>query len=133
MIPAGPGNTDAQFELIEAYRPIAYSGTPDFLKVLLDTAQKLGKDVTSLRRGLVSGAALPSSLRQELASRGVEALQCYATADLGLITYESRAREGMIVYANDAFCRATGYSRAELESLSPAQLVAPESIAATRP
>ena len=77
--------------------PRRYVGTPDFLKILLDAAAKSGKDVSSLKRGLVSGAALPSSLRQELAGRGVEVRQCYATADLGVIAYESEARTGMIV------------------------------------
>ena len=65
-------------------------------KIGVHTA-KSGKDASSLNRGLVSGAALPSSLRQELASRGVEVLQCYATAELGIIAYESALREGMIV------------------------------------
>src|SRR2546421_2822535 len=97
VIPGGVGNTEQQVEAIAILKPKGYTGTPDFLKVLLDTAQKLGKDITSIRRGLVSGAALPSSLRQELASRGIEVLQCYATADLGLIAYETSAREGMIV------------------------------------
>ncbi len=97
VIPGGVGNTEQQVDAIAILRPSGYTGTPDFLKILLDTAQKLGKDAASLERGLVSGAALPPSLRQELASRGVEVLQCYATADLGLIAYESQAREGMIV------------------------------------
>ncbi len=97
VIPGGVGNTEQQVEAIAILRPSGYTGTPDFLKILLDAAQKLGKDASSLERGLVSGAALPASLRQELASRGVKVLQCYATADLGLIAYESGAREGMIV------------------------------------
>jgi phenylacetate-coenzyme A ligase PaaK-like adenylate-forming protein len=97
VIPAGVGNTEQQIDAIAHYRPSGYVGTPDFLKILLDTAVKFGKDASSLRRGLVSGAALPASLRQELSSRGVEVLQCYATADLGVIAYESAAREGMIV------------------------------------
>jgi len=97
VIPGGVGNTEQQVDAIAILKPSGYTGTPDFLKILLDTAQKLGKDAASLERGLVSGAALPPSLRQELASRGVEVLQCYATADLGLIAYESQAREGMIV------------------------------------
>ena len=74
-----------------------YVGTPDFLKILLDTAEKTGKDASSIKRGLVSGAALPASLREELRGRGVAVLQCYATAELGVIAYESEAREGMIV------------------------------------
>jgi len=45
VIPAGPGNAEAQFELIEAYRPIGYSGTPDFLKILLDAADSAGRDI----------------------------------------------------------------------------------------
>jgi phenylacetate-coenzyme A ligase PaaK-like adenylate-forming protein len=67
------------------------------LKILIDAAAKTGKDVSSLKRGLVSGAALPGSLRHELAKRGVSVRQCYATADLGVIAYESEAREGMIL------------------------------------
>src|SRR5581483_8449484 len=62
-----------------------------------DAAAKAGRDVSSLRRGLVSGAALPASLRQELAGRGVTVLQCYATADVGVIAYETPAGEGMVV------------------------------------
>jgi phenylacetate-CoA ligase len=67
------------------------------LLTLLETAEKTGKDITSIKRGLVSGAALPASLRDELSKRHVEVLQCYATAELGVIAYESPAREGMIV------------------------------------
>jgi phenylacetate-CoA ligase len=97
IIPAGTGNTEQQLDAIAHFRPSGYVGTPDFLKILLDAAAKAGKDASSLKRGLVSGAALPQSLRQELAARGVNVLQCYATADLGVIAYESEAREGMIV------------------------------------
>jgi phenylacetate-CoA ligase len=97
VIPAGTGNTEQQIEAIEHFRPSAYLGTPDYLKILLDAAAKAGMDASSLKRALVSGAALPLSLRQELAARGVEVCQCYATADVGVIAYESEAREGMIV------------------------------------
>jgi phenylacetate-CoA ligase len=97
IIPGGVGNTEQQLEAIAQYRPSGYSGTPDFLKILLDTAQKTGKDASSFKRGLVSGAALPNSLREELASHGIAVLQCYATAELGIIAYESEVREGMIV------------------------------------
>ena len=97
VIPAGVGNTEQQLEAIVHFKPSGYVGTPDFLKILLDAAAKSAKDVSSLKRGLVSGAALPASLRQELSSRGVAVLQCYATADVGVIAYESEAREGMIV------------------------------------
>ena len=97
VIPAGPGSTEQQLEAIAHLKPAGYMGTPDFLKILLDTAAKAGKDVSSIRRGLVSGAALPGSLRQELSSRGVDVLQCYATAELGIAAYESEAKEGMIV------------------------------------
>src|SRR6186997_676033 len=96
-IPGGVGNTEQQLEAIAHYRPTGYVGTPDFLKILLDTAEKSGKDASSLKRGLVSGAALPASLREELGRRGVAVLQYYATAELGVIAYESEAREGMIV------------------------------------
>ena len=97
VIPGGVGNTEQQLEAITHYKPSGYVGTPDFLKILLDTAEKTGKDASSIKRALVSGAALPASLREELKARGVAVLQCYATAELGVIAYESEAREGMIV------------------------------------
>ncbi|MDA9430554.1 phenylacetate--CoA ligase family protein [Bradyrhizobium sp. CCBAU 51627] len=97
VIPAGPGNTEQQFELIEAYRPVGYSGTPDFLKILLDAAATAGRDVSSIKRALVSGAAFPPSLQAEIKARGVDAYQAFGTADLGLIAFETEAREGMIV------------------------------------
>jgi phenylacetate-CoA ligase len=97
VIPAGPGNTEQQFELIEAYRPVGYSGTPDFLKILLDAAASSGRDVSSIRRALVSGAAFPPSLQAEIKGRGIDAYQAFGTADLGLIAFETEAREGMVV------------------------------------
>jgi phenylacetate-CoA ligase len=75
-------------------------GTPDFLKILLDAAQKSGQDVSCLERGLVSGAALPSSLREELAGRGVTVMQCYAAAETGVIAYETPAGAAMVVNEN---------------------------------
>ncbi|MDH3690967.1 MAG: phenylacetate--CoA ligase family protein, partial [Gammaproteobacteria bacterium] len=72
-------------------------GTPLFLKIILEKVKDTEGDVSSLTKALVSGEALPPSLRAEIAAYGVETLQCYATADLGLIAYESTAREGMII------------------------------------
>src|SRR5262249_47916470 len=89
-----------QVEAIAHFRPSGYLGTPDFLKILLDAAAKAGTDASSLRRALVSGAALPLLLRRGLAARGVEGCQCYATADAGVIAYEREAREGKIVNGN---------------------------------
>jgi phenylacetate-coenzyme A ligase PaaK-like adenylate-forming protein len=97
VIPGGVGNTEQQLEAVAHYRPSGYVGTPDFLKILLDTAAKTGKDASSIKRALVGGAALPASLRAELKQRGVAVLQCYATAELGVAAYESEAMEGMIV------------------------------------
>lgn len=97
VIPAGPGNTEQQFELIEAYRPVGYSGTPDFLKILLDAAANSGRDVSSIKRALVSGAAFPPSLQAEIKARGIDAYQAFGTADLGLIAFETSARDGMVV------------------------------------
>src|SRR4051794_24962652 len=97
VIPAGPGNLEAQFELIEAYRPIGYSGTPDFLKILLDAADKAGRDISCIKRAVVSGAAFPKSLQDEIKSRGIEACQAFGTADLGLIAFETPAHDGMVV------------------------------------
>ncbi len=97
VIPGGVGNTEAQLDAIAQFQPSGYVGTPDFLKILLDAAQKAGKDASSIKRGLVSGAALPPSLRKELGERGVAVKQCYAVAETGVIAYESDALEGMVV------------------------------------
>jgi len=96
-IPGGVGNTEAQLDAIAQLKPSAYVGTPDFLKILLDAAAKADKDASSIKRGLVSGAALPPSLRKELGDRGVAVKQCYAVAEAGVISYESDALEGMIL------------------------------------
>ncbi|WP_374442789.1 phenylacetate--CoA ligase family protein [Stella sp.] len=97
VIPGGVGQTEQQVRAIADLRPDGYAGTPSFLKILLEKAAELGADVSSLTKALVSGEALPPPLRQDLADRGVAVLQCYGTADLGLVAYESPARQGMIV------------------------------------
>ena len=97
VIPAGPGNTEAQLDLIEAFRPNAYAGTPDFLKILLDAAAEKGRDVSSIRKAGVSGAAFPKSLQAAFAERGIVAHQAYATADIGFIAYETGTHDGLVV------------------------------------
>ena len=97
VIPAGPGNKETQLDLIGHYRPRAYVGTPDFLKILLDAGAEAGRDVSSIRRALCSGAALPPSLRAELEGRGVGVRQAYAIADVGLVAYETSGPDGALV------------------------------------
>jgi len=97
VIPGGVGNSDQQLDAISHFKPSGYVGTPDFLKVLLDEAEKSGKNASSLRHALVSGAALPATLRHELSARGVNVLSCYAIAEVGVIAYETDARDGMVV------------------------------------
>jgi phenylacetate-CoA ligase len=96
VIPAGPGNTEQQLDLIEHLRPTAYTGTPDFLKILLDAASTAKREV-SIRRAAVSGAAFPLSLQAEIRARDIDAYQLYATADVGVVAYETSARAGMVV------------------------------------
>ncbi len=97
VFPAGVGQTEIQVAAIAHLKPRAYAGTPSFLKILLDKGAETGADVGSIQRALVSGEALPSSLRGELNGRGVDVLQCYTTADLGVVAYESDSMEGLIV------------------------------------
>jgi phenylacetate-CoA ligase len=97
VIPAGPGNTDQQLDIITHLRPTAYSGTPDFLKILLDAAKAAGRDVSSITKAAVSGAAFGTTLQAEIKACGIDAYQMYATADLGLVAYETAARQGMVV------------------------------------
>lgn len=97
VIPAGPGNTEQQLELISQFRPAAYAGTPDFLKILLDAGSAAGRDMSSIQRAAVSGAAFPPSLQADIAARGIDAYQLYATADVGVIAFETPAREGLVI------------------------------------
>jgi phenylacetate-CoA ligase len=96
VFPGGVGNTELQLQAIAELRPHGYCGTPSFLKILLDKAAESGQGL-SIGKALVSGEAFPPSLRDAVRARGVEALQCYATADLGLIAYETAAREGLVL------------------------------------
>ena len=97
VFPAGTGQTELQAQAIADLRPAAYTGTPSFLKIILEKADELGLDVTSLTKALVTGEALPGSLRAWFDARGVRVSQCYGTADFGLIAYETDAREGLVV------------------------------------
>ncbi|MBV9249621.1 MAG: AMP-binding protein [Acetobacteraceae bacterium] len=97
VIPAGVGNTELQVQAIADIRPEVYCGTPSFLKILLEKGRESGADTASLKLALVGGEALPPSLRKEINQLGVFVLQSYGTADLGLIAYESRAMEGLII------------------------------------
>ncbi|MDV7143355.1 phenylacetate--CoA ligase family protein [Tropicimonas sp. TH_r6] len=96
VLPAGTGQTDLQVRAAVDIGTTAYAGTPDFLKIILDRADEMGETLR-FARAVVSGGALFPSLRQEYADRGISCLQCYATADLGNIAYESPAMEGMII------------------------------------
>lgn len=91
---AGTGNTEMQIEAAAALRPRAYCGTPDYLKVMLDKADEMGRDLSCISKGLVSAGALFPSLRAEYRGRGIDVLQCYATAEFGVIAYESAADDG---------------------------------------
>jgi phenylacetate-CoA ligase len=97
VIPGGTGQTEQQVPTIADVRPSGYTGTPSFLKIILEKARELGADVSSLKRAAVSGEAFPAPIRDELKARGIDAYQAYGTADLGLVAYESEAREGLIL------------------------------------
>jgi phenylacetate-CoA ligase len=97
VFPGGVGNTELQLQAMADLRPDGYAGTPSFLRIVLEKAAETGVAVPSLRKALLSGEAFPPSLRDWLRDRGVEGYQCYATADVGLIAYETAAREGLVV------------------------------------
>lgn len=96
VFPAGPGNTEAQARAAAQLRPACYAGTPDFLKSIIEAGDALGLDLSSIRLGHVTGGAYLPALRSFYADRGMTVLQSYGTADLGLVAYESAAREGLI-------------------------------------
>ncbi len=97
VFPGGTGQTEQQVQAMAELLPAGYIGTPSFLKIILEKAAESKTPLPSIKRALVSGEAFPPSLRDWLAERGVAGYQCYATADLGLIAYETEARQGLVL------------------------------------
>lgn len=97
VFPGGTGQTEQQVHAIRDLAPHGYMGTPSFLKIILEKAEELGVSLASLRRAMVSGEAFPPSLRDWFAARGVDGYQAYGSADLGMIAYETPAREGLVL------------------------------------
>jgi phenylacetate-CoA ligase len=97
VIPGGVGQTEMQARAIADLVPSGYVGTPSFLKIILEKCDELGLPAASIRRALVSGEAFMPAVRSFLAARGVDAYQAYGTADVGMIAYETQAREGLVV------------------------------------
>jgi phenylacetate-CoA ligase len=93
----GVGNTELQLQAMRELRPDAYAGTPSFLRIALEKADEAGLALPSLTKASVSGEAFPAALRDWLSARGLHAYQSYGTADLGLIAYETEAREGLVL------------------------------------
>lgn len=97
VVPGGVGQTELQVATIADVGAAGYTGTPSFLKLILEKADELGRRLPTLRKALVSGEAFPPAVRDGFAARGIDAYQAYATADLGLIAYETAARDGLVV------------------------------------
>ena len=97
VFPGGVGNTELQLQALAELQAVAYVGTPSFLRILLEKADELGIALPALAKASLGGEALPAPLRQWFAARGVQAFQSYGTADLGLVAYETAAREGLVL------------------------------------
>ncbi len=97
VFPGGTGQTEQQVQVMADLKPAGYIGTPSFLKIILDKASEMGVALPSLKKASVGAEAFPPSLRDWLGARGVTAYQSYGTADLGLIAYETSAREGLVL------------------------------------
>jgi phenylacetate-CoA ligase len=97
VFPAGTGQTEQQLQAIAELKPNAYLGTPSFLRILVEKAAEAGADISCIKKGLVGGEAFPPSLRDWFTERGMAVYQSYATADLGLVAYETESREGLVL------------------------------------
>jgi len=97
VFPAGVGNTELQIQAIHDIKPAGYMGTPSFLRLILEKAAEMDRDMSSLKKACVAGEGLPPDLRGAIEAHGIHCGQVYATADIGNIAYESEAREGLIV------------------------------------
>lgn len=98
VIPAGAGDVEVQLQAIADIGPTAYVGPPSFLEALLLRGGKAGLNTSSFKKALIAMEPLTQPVRDLLREEhGIKALQCYATSDLGLIAYESRAGAGLVV------------------------------------
>ena len=97
VFPGGTGQTEQQVQAMAELKPAGYIGTPSFLKIIVEKAAEMKVALPSVTKALVSGEAFPPSLRDWLGKRGIAGYQCYASADLGLIAYETEAREGLVL------------------------------------
>jgi phenylacetate-CoA ligase len=93
----GTGQTEQQVQAIEQLRPAGYIGTPSFFKIIVEKAAEMGVPLPSLQKGMVGGEAFPPSLRDWFTERGIDVYQCFATADVGSIAYETSARQGLVL------------------------------------
>ncbi|MGA8785859.1 MAG: AMP-binding protein, partial [Polaromonas sp.] len=97
VFPGGTGQTEQQVQAMAELKPAGYIGTPSFLKIIVEKAAEMKVALPGMTKALLSAEAFPPSLRDWLAERGIDGYQCYATADLGLIAYETEAREGLVI------------------------------------
>ena len=93
----GTGQTEQQVQAIAELQPAGYIGTPSFLRIIVDKAAEIGVPLPSLKKAIFGGSASTPRLRERSAQRGISGYQCYATADLGSIAYETSAREGLVI------------------------------------
>jgi phenylacetate-CoA ligase len=96
VVPTGTGQTEMQVATIASLRIGGYIGTPSFLKLIVEKADELKADISCLTRAMVGAEYLPPALRAAMAERGLTVMQAYATADLGLIAYETRGPDGKV-------------------------------------
>jgi phenylacetate-CoA ligase len=92
----GTGQTEQQVQAMRELKPAGYIGTPSFLKIILEKAAEMGVSLPSVKKAMFGGEAYPPSLHEWYAERGIAGAQCYATADLGLIAYETSAHQGLV-------------------------------------
>ena len=122
VFPAGTGQTELQVQAMAALAPTAYAGTPSFLRLLLEKADETGVALPSLSKAALSGEAVPPSVREWLGTRGIAAYQSYGTADLGLVAYETSARDGLVVDKD------TGTERLPLHELARIAYFRPDTL-----
>jgi phenylacetate-CoA ligase len=97
VVPGGVGQTELQLRAIADIRPNGYAGTPSFLRILIEKATETGIELTCIRKALFSGEAFGAALRTQFEQASIAVAQCYATADAGLIAYESQGLPGLIL------------------------------------
>lgn len=98
VVPSGASSTAIQVQLIRDLGVRGYTGTPSFLKAIIEKAAEMGHDFKRnfhVRRASFAAEPLHPVLRDEFEKQyGIDTYQMYGATEVGDVAYECREKNG---------------------------------------